>query len=363
MIAIIKSAYRVLIALPSKALFLFDRLLALCLLCILKFNQSWLPQNSLTQKTVQKIILCGFAHRRHNDHESVEATTMFATFAHSRYHSNAQTFFYDEHRFVSMRFIFSLCNHNPTHVVLSSYNPLSHRCPSRTALKFANDIGINLIFFWWDTCSKNFYYENRDLINMAWRNIVIDNPQKQFFPRTTNWEKFKFLHTPVKVSLNTESIQDRKNFLFFTGSNTSYRSNRNRYIEELKKIKSLDLAQISTNKNLTYDQYRGAMSSSMICVSFPESVECDQLKARVLEAMGSGALLLDRENLQTSSLYEPNLDYIPFKDATDLRAIIEEIIKNPQNYSMIARRGYVKTKALCDPNYFWGKIFALTESE
>ena len=107
---------------------------------------------------------------------------------------------------------------------------------------------------------------------------------------------------------------------------------------------------------MLYADYINKIQSSKIGLSFPESVDCDQLKARVFEVALSGALLVDRKNRQTDYFFEDGSEYISFTDAQELHDLIEKILANPSQYSHIAKKGYKKAKILCNPDTFWEKI-------
>ena len=81
--------------------------------------------------------------------------------------------------------------------------------------------------------------------------------------------------------------------------------------------------------NLLYADYINKIQSSKIGLSFPESVDCDQLKARVFEVALSGALLLDRKNKQTDYFFEDGSEYLSFTDAPELQELTKKNFGQP----------------------------------
>ena len=211
---------------------------------------------------------------------------------------------------------------------------------------------------WWDTCSKHFSKKYGAELRAFDLNVILDNPEKEFIGEIEQTLKgqFLFAHTPVWFEAECTDIIKRKTDIFFCGSMSSYRDHRKNLFEVFNHQNFKHEIFATGETNLLYADYINKIQSSKIGLSFPESVDCDQLKARVFEVALSGALLVDRKNRQTDYFFEDGSEYISFTDAQELHDLIEKILANPSQYSHIAKKGYKKAKILCNPDTFWEKI-------
>lgn len=330
-----------------------DRLIVFIIFPIARFIALFPPN---VYGPAQKILVCGYRDTKARKNDSVEAHTLFRSLQKSILKEQISFFYQDRRFFASICWLIVLWKENPSKIILSSYSHKSPFNPSVLSLKLAKKVGVELIFLWWDTCSTSFFSENKKVLEIASKNVVVDNPKKLFFPANSITDKIIFTHSPVLVDDVVPSICSREIGLFFSGATKDYRSIRNEYLQKLTESSFSEDVLIAKNLNLTYEKYRDSLRNSAVAISFPESVDCDQLKARVLEITGSGALLIERENEQTPCLFEEGKDFISFKNADDLVSKVEKILKCKSEYNKIANNGYQKAKMLCDVNEYWKKI-------
>lgn len=306
----------------------------------------------------EAILICGYRDRLKDDKDSVEWNTLFRSVSKSLYASRSIFFHYDVGYFPSSRLLLTIVLRRPHAIVLSSYNQKSYRNPTPVCLALIKRLKTKVIFFWWDTCSNEFSRKNSNMFALADKNIVVDNPNKNFFSKSDLADfKFEFLYTPVVVPESVQNICGRQKRVFFCGSFGDYRSGRS---AQLKTMQKSNLACSVVNVSiapLSYTEYYAELSDSLCGVSLPESVDSDQLKARALEIMANGTLLIDRKNSQTDMIFADRLEFVSFQTEEELLTILNKIHKEPRKFEKIAANGYEKVREICDPNFYWQSVF------
>lgn len=313
---------------------------------------------SVVRDNSEVILICGYRDRMKGDKDSVEWNTLFRSVSKSLYAPRSFFFHYDVGYFPSSRLLLTIVLRRPHAIVLSSYNQKSYRNPTPLCLVLIKRLQTKVIFFWWDTCSNEFSRKNSNMFALADKNIVVDNPNKYFFSESdlTNF-KFEFLYTPVVVPEFVQNLCGRQKRVFFCGSFGDYRSGRS---TQLKTMQKSNLACSVVNVSiapLSYTQYYAELNDSLCGVSLPESVDCDQLKARALEIMANGTLLIDRKNCQTDMVFADKVEFVSFQTEEELLALLNKIQKDPMKFERIAANGYKKVKEICNPNLYWQSVF------
>ena len=304
------------------------------------------------------ILVCMYRHTKKRKNDSVEAQTLLASLMLSKWKNQISCYYQDNRYLSSLLWLYKVFNEKPTKILLSSYNQKSPHNPCANALRLAKLTGAELIFMWWDTCSNTFYHENVEIMGLALKNVVVDNPKKYFFPDNNITGKILFTHAPVVAMRDLPQFSSRVGGLFFSGSTQDYRSIRTQYLERLANSVVKNNLHSANNPNFSYEDYRDNLRTYLASISFPESVACDQLKARVFEILCSGGLLIERENEQTKCFFTKGKDYVTFTDETDLIEKIVDILQRKEDYAVIAESGYKKAVGLCDPDKYWSQILS-----
>lgn len=353
----VKSILRNCQKLLRNLLFFHFRTLDFCL--VLLFSPFWIG-GFLKCWREEAILFYGASDRLAGDNDSVESNTLFKSIKHSKFANSVVIFFYDRCKFPTLAFLLKSSMIHPKVAVFSSYNQHSHKHPAFLAVTLLKLKGCRIVFLWWDTCSRHFCTKYETELRASDLNVVLDNPEKIFFGAVekTLQNRVLFAHPPVWFDEEVIDISQRKNDFFFCGSMSSYRSHR----ASLAKVFSQQNIKheiIATNKtSLAYSDYIQKMQLSKIGLSLPESVDCDQLKARVFEVALSGALLIDRKNRQTDKFFKDGLEYLSFSDSADLQKLVKKVLDDPTFYSQVAKRGKNRAKSLCNPDSFWEKILS-----
>ena len=225
----------------------------------------------------------------------------------------------------------------PDAIILSSWW-LAPRQPSIHAPKIIRErLEIPIAAIWWDTCSESFQKSLEHVKHAFDVHVIMDNPNLNFFDRNdVYFQRVLPLWTPQNENIFcTEVARDIP--VSFLGQASSYRSYRRKIIAHL--VKHQIAGHFSTNdraKQVSHSEYADLLSRSKISLNFSYSVSCHQLKGRVFDVMLSGAMLLESENEQTSKLFLPMKDYVPFSSHEDLVNKIIYYLGNEKEREAIA---------------------------
>lgn len=255
----------------------------------------------------------------------------------------------------------------PDAIVLSSWW-MSPRHPSIDSLKFVRErLGIPIAALWWDTCSEGFWKELQPFMEHFDAHVIMDNPNLHYVDQGNPFfERILQLWPPQDENLFFPGVT-RDIPVSFLGQVSSYRSYRKEVIDCL--IRQQIPGHFLTNdrdKQVSHAVYADLMRRSKISLNFSYSVSCQQLKSRVLEVMFSGAMLLESENDQTSRLFTPMKDYVPFSSKEDLVEKIHYYLRNEHELMAIARQGRSTAIKKFSSDHFWRLLLRkieLIESE
>jgi len=304
------------------------------------------------------IMVYGNSDRRKGDNDSVETNTLFQSIANSRFSDAVFIYRHNKCKLPTLEFLWKASKIQPKITIFSSYDKHAPKQPALLVVRLLKFKGCKVVSLWWDTCSQHFLKKNDPELRLFDLNVILDNPEKMFLEEIEQTLKGQvlFAHPPVWFEGKVIDISQRTTDFFFCGSMSSYRSHRKKLMEVFRHQNIKHEIFTSGEINLSYADYINKIRSSKIGLSLPESVDCDQLKARVLEVTLSGTLLIDRKNSQTDKLFEDGSEYLSFTDSTELQELIEKILANPSQYSHIAKQGHIRAKSLCDPDSFWDQI-------
>lgn len=248
---------------------------------------------------------------------------------------------------------------HPDVVVLSSWWSYPTH-PSVEALRFVrHHLGIPIAAIWWDTCNNGFWPSIAPNINEFDLHIVAENPRGYCLDESHPlFDRFLLLWSPLDEALFYPADGVRDIPVSFVGQATGYRAYRREYVQYLRDHGIAGyFSYADETGQISHSQYAEIVRRSQMCVNFSYSVDAHQLKGRVLEIMLSGALLLDSENDQTSMLFNPMEDYVPFSSKDDLLRKIYYLQAHPDEMAVIALNGMRKAHALYSGNAFWKAIF------
>ena len=108
---------------------------------------------------------------------------------------------------------------------------------------------------------------------------------------------------------------------------------------------------------LSVEEYAGIYMRSKIALNFcyhPNGKV--QVKGRVFEATSCGAMLMEADNPETAKLFEPMVDYVPFKDEKDLVDKVKYYLAHDAEREEIAANGHKKVNEKYSARMFWKTV-------
>ena len=245
-------------------------------------------------------------------------------------------------------------------IVLSSWNLKHLNHPSLSALKFVrNKLQIPIVSIWWDTCSKEFGCFLNKVFKEFDVHVIIDNPSLHFIDRKNKYaDRLLNLWPPEDENLYHPPLNGVRDIrTSFLGQVSSYRSYRSEVLEHLKEKGVPGYFRTSgRDSQVSHSEYADIMRRSKISINFSKSVHSHQLKSRVMEILFSGTLLMESDNEQTSKLFTPMEDYVPFFSKEDLLEKLDFYSRNDEFRKKISESGHAKAIKNYSSKIFWEKI-------
>ena len=98
------------------------------------------------------------------------------------------------------------------------------------------------------------------------------------------------------------------------------------------------------------------MFRSKIIVNFSQSIDFDQLKGRVFEAMNCGAVLIDYIKSPIFLYFDENKHFVSYKDEKELSSQIDLLLSNPIKCSNIRNEAEAFLKKNFSSNLYWSLL-------
>jgi hypothetical protein len=242
-------------------------------------------------------------------------------------------------------------------LVLSSYSPGRWDQPLPGALRvIRGQLGIPVVAIWWDTCSPSFAESVGPAIDLADVHVIADNPgfdSTRFGPAA---DRFLVLWPPCDPAYYRMELS-RDIPVSFSGQVAAYRGARTRFVEKLRALPGAVVA-VGAGRSTQppYADYVALLNRSRIAVNFSWSVDRHQLKARVIETMLSGAMLLESRNPQTAAYFEDGRDYVSFDGPDEMLDRIRHFEDHPAERVAIAEAGRRKASERYSGQAFWQRV-------
>jgi spore maturation protein CgeB len=116
---------------------------------------------------------------------------------------------------------------------------------------------------------------------------------------------------------------------------------------------------------VTHDQYVHLLKRSSMVLNFastfpgridPIFSEDAQIKARVLEGMSAGCVVLEKDNLYSRRNFAHMQDIVFYRDLDDALAKIDQLREDPDLLRRIGRNAHATIAARFDSNCFWKHV-------
>ncbi|NER03545.1 MAG: glycosyltransferase, partial [Okeania sp. SIO3C4] len=224
-------------------------------------------------------------------------------------------------------------------------------------------MGIPIVALWYDTAHRP---AGDRLLPYVDLNVVVDSSSSL----TTSRQPEKYLHlwSPEDTKIYYNPLLERDIDLSFVGTVHRKDIDENIYKDRRKGIDVLRKAGIEvyqvggqrSDQQLSVEEYAQVFMRSKISLNFPRSpgrVNLFQCKGRVFEATLCGSLLLEEENPETAKWLEPNVDYVTYKNETDLIEKVKYYLEHDDERIEIATRGYEKARSKYTGFTFWLALF------
>lgn len=312
--------------------------------CSILFRYKHVPNSKFNQEAHEKFIIS-------NPYKTAGIGSLIEFYLDDVFHTKNAIF---EHTFLNV-----IRDLQPDAIFLSSYEPLSPSHPNYSMLQAIRMFAkIPLITFWHDTCGQNA----RNVYgNMITSDIDLHIPlDSDSFTKHYAGVEFLRLQAPPDHNLFWSAPEKADIPLSFIGSSAGYRSIRKEYTEFLQEsgVPVYFSGGQVADTTVSWEEYASILRRSKISLNFSQSIDGEhQMKARVLEVMYSGALLLESENEETRKFFTPGVHYVSFNSKLDLLDKVKYYLSHEDERLRIAENGYRRATTEYNATTFWTKIF------
>jgi hypothetical protein len=218
-------------------------------------------------------------------------------------------------------------------------------CNSDWLKQFSGELPVGLI--WYDYAS---YYSKVNSMKDNFH-IVLDD-------QSVKTDNILGIWTPIGLESRCPKEERDINVSFFGKIDCNQRK------ETLKFILNRGIPVFTTGNDWSHVDYGilyNYMSRSKIILNFannrfPGGDHLQQLKGRVLEAMFSGALVIENVNNQSTKYFKPGEDLVWFENNNDLVEKIQFYLNNNEERIRIAGNGQYLCKTQYTIDNWWRKV-------
>ena len=246
----------------------------------------------------------------------------------------------------------------PDLLILSGYSPYNKRHPQVDVLRaIHNKCRIPILAIWSDSDSEASIRLAGSLADVV--DLNVEWGSGTFRDHFSDKDNFLRLWAPLDFSVFHPGNELRDIPVSFLGNTLGYHNDvRRKHLDYLNDYGvEVHRSGGAREQLLTLDSYADLLRRSRISLNFSHSAPgSHQMKARVLEVMFSGAMLLENVNDQTSQFFTPMVDYVPFDSEEDLLVKIGYYLDHDEERERIAQNGYLKATREYNHEVFWNII-------
>ena len=224
--------------------------------------------------------------------------------------------------------------------------------------KYIKYLEIPIVLFWADVQSNGAIGIAKQLEDYVTLHNVWDIKRDGSFGKN-----YLFTPTPINSEIyNNLTSVGRDIDITFIGSVGDSKPFRRNILNRVKKIKinsEIIIGGLWLGKDnyLTDNRCADIYRKSKMVINFCLNEEGRaQVKGRVFETTLCGALLLEQENNETSQYFTPYVDYIPWKDETDLIEKIKYYLSHDEERKAISLSGSEKANKSYTGKVYWELI-------
>lgn len=222
-----------------------------------------------------------------------------------------------------------------------------------------NILKIPIITIWWEAFDDIQKYDEYIDLNVVLQSVYTKDP---------NIDKTKtiLMWTPQDSRIYNNSDENNRNKknrdinISFVGSVAMPHCTDRRSGIDTLRSNGIDIYVNGGQREhkLSVEEYASIFKRSKISVNFAGAgTNIYHAKGRIFESTLCGSMLLESENPETSLWFEPNIDYIPFKDNEDLVRKARFYIEHEKERLEIVKNGYEKVTEKYNDKKFWVTIF------
>jgi hypothetical protein len=209
-------------------------------------------------------------------------------------------------------------------------------------------LGIPIITIWGDLEAQ----QQRDIAATVrpFTKVNIGTANKE----DTESVGFKYMHVPKDPRIWNNPEGERDIDVIFLGSYGLGREERQKALQYLidNGIK-LVVGGSEGRDHFPTEEYANGFKRSKIAISFSRAHGRHVTNARVFEILNTGAMMLEQEGDETKKLFEPEKDYVEWKDEVDLLEKVRYYLEHEEERLSIAKSGNDKVKELYSAKSFW----------
>jgi len=214
---------------------------------------------------------------------------------------------------------------------------------------------IPIVAMWWDHV-WDIHILNAEMLQACVSlNVVADT--SSFFSKVSRPEKYLVLWTPQDPRRFYDSKGERDIPISFIGRVS--KKGRKEKIAALQKA-GVGLYQTGGQQEhpILCEELASIYRRSKIIVNFSASPSGNpQIVGRVMEAILSGAMLLEEDNPETQRLFEPMVHYVPYKGVDDLVEKARYYLEHEDERATIAERGCRWATENYNNVVYWKTVF------
>ena len=250
--------------------------------------------------------------------------------------------------------VLNMCLKNkPNLIFIASWLLSPLRFKTMTTIK--EQLRIPIVVVWGD--SVNHMEEAESLLPYVTFNIPLESPS--YYLQVTNQPE-KYLpatFTPLDPRIFYNPNMKRDIDVSFVGTMKDH-PDRHAGISALR-ANGIEVFQSGGHEEnrLSIDEYALVYKRSKIALNFcyhPNGRV--QVKGHVFEATLCGAMLMEADNPDTAKLFEPMVDYVPFKDEKDLVDKVKYYLAHDAEREEIAANGHKKVNEKYSARMFWKTV-------
>ncbi|MCL4512948.1 MAG: glycosyltransferase [Candidatus Eremiobacteraeota bacterium] len=313
----------------------------------------------------------GISNNEHNLVGSLESTGL----------ATHECFYYDEYYYLHQKqgdeALLSLCSERKPDLIFLNWFPWpvdGFNLKLSTIYRLRANLQLPIVAIWWDSVWPQVMNMAECLSSIISFNIVVDS-RTAFLHMTKNPEKYLPLWPPQDTRIYCDCSNQRDIDISFVGNRESY-PDRVLGLETIRKSGIPIFESGGRGKGmLSVKEYASIFMRSKITLNFSKSwgqyaeqrerggfrklknLALYQCKGRVFEATLCGAMLLEQENPEISSWFEPMVDYVPFNEKDCVEKIKYYLLHDNERLK-IAKSGWRKATENYSSTKFWAEIFS-----